>query len=51
MSLNIQKNIPLASYTTLHLGGVADYLVEVSSVEELRAAVPMSSLATKAIMV
>lgn len=38
MELRIEKNVPLAEYTTLHLGGVADYLVEVKSVAELKEA-------------
>jgi len=36
MVLDIKENISLAQYTTLHVGGVADYFVEVSTVEELR---------------
>lgn len=38
MELNIQKNVPLHQYTTLRVGGVADYFVEVKSVEELKKA-------------
>src|SRR3989344_8862674 len=37
--LNIQQNIPLASYTTLGIGGNAKFFVEVGSVEELTEAV------------
>ena len=48
MELEIQKNISLAQYTTLHVGGVADYVAEVGTVEELGAAAPMSSFQTPA---
>ena len=48
MKLEIQKNISLAQYTTLHVGGVADYVVEVGTVEELGAAAPTSSSQTSA---
>lgn len=37
--MNIQQNIPLAPYTTFHIGGPADYFVIVSSIEELIAAI------------
>lgn len=47
MALEIRENIPLATYTTLHIGGVADYLVEVKSVEELRAALLFAQEQTK----
>ena len=33
----LRKNVSLAAYTTLRVGGVADYVVEVKTVEELRA--------------
>jgi len=35
MSIEIVKNTHLAAHTTLHVGGVADYFVEVSSTQEL----------------
>ncbi len=38
MQLDIKKNVILAPYTTLHVGGVADYVVEVASLEEVKAA-------------
>ena len=38
MQLDIKKNVPLAQYTTLQVGGVADYVVEVTSVEEVQVA-------------
>lgn len=38
MNLSVSENILLAPYTTLNVGGVADYLVVVESVEEVRAA-------------
>lgn len=38
MALDIKKNVPLAQYTTLHIGGVADYVVEVTSKDELKEA-------------
>ncbi len=38
MELAIQKNVPLHRYTTLRVGGVADYFVEVKSVEDLEKA-------------
>jgi UDP-N-acetylmuramate dehydrogenase len=34
----LQKNIKLSTYTTLHVGGVADYLIEVTTKEELETA-------------
>ncbi len=34
----LQKNIKLSTYTTLHVGGVADYLVEATTKEELEVA-------------
>lgn len=33
--MNILKNVPLSKYTTFQIGGPADFLVEVSSKEEL----------------
>lgn len=38
MGLLIKEKVALATYTTLHIGGVADYLAEVTSVEALQAA-------------
>lgn len=38
MMKSLQENIQLSNYTTLHIGGVADYLVEVATKEELKAA-------------
>ncbi len=38
MPKGVQQNISLAIYTTLHIGGVADYLWEVETVEELKMA-------------
>ena len=38
MSLAVKNNIPLNQYTTLHIGGVADYFVAVRSKEEVREA-------------
>ena len=35
MGLLIEKNVSLAEHTTLKVGGAADYLVEVRTVEEL----------------
>jgi UDP-N-acetylmuramate dehydrogenase len=35
MKISVEENILLANYTTLKVGGVADYFVEVFSVEEL----------------
>jgi UDP-N-acetylenolpyruvoylglucosamine reductase len=37
MSLELQKDVPLKAYTTLKTGGVARYLAEVSSLEEVKA--------------
>ena len=37
--MNIQKNIPLAEFTTFHIGGSADLFVIVSSREELLEAI------------
>jgi UDP-N-acetylmuramate dehydrogenase len=37
--MNISKNISLAEHSTLRLGGLADFLVEVSTKEEIREAV------------
>ena len=36
--MNIAENVRLDQYTTLHVGGVADYLIEVESVEALQEA-------------
>lgn len=36
--LNIQKNIPLAKYTTFRIGGPAKYYAEVKTLEELKEA-------------
>lgn len=36
MSVSILHNQPLSNYTTLHIGGVADYVAEVTTVVELR---------------
>ena len=38
MRLAIQENVSLKQYTTLKVGGVADYVAEVNDVAELRAA-------------
>ena len=38
MNMEIQKNVPLAEYTTLHIGGPAEYVTEVKDVPELRSA-------------
>lgn len=35
MPLNIKQNIPLAPYTTLKIGGPADYFVDVSTPDEI----------------
>jgi UDP-N-acetylmuramate dehydrogenase len=35
---NIQKNVPLAQFTTLRIGGPAEYFTEVSSLDELKEA-------------
>jgi UDP-N-acetylmuramate dehydrogenase len=43
MALRIEQNVPLAQYTTLHVGGVADFVVEVKTVEEVRAALRFAS--------
>lgn len=39
MTLNIRENIKLEAYTTLQTGGVARYVVEVESLDEVREAV------------
>ncbi len=39
MSLQIQENIPLNAHTTLHIGGVARYFVEVTSVDAVYEAI------------
>ena len=38
----IQQNVPLSQYTTLQVGGVADYFVVVRDVEGVKAAAPTS---------
>jgi UDP-N-acetylmuramate dehydrogenase len=38
MPPGIRQNVSLAHYTTLHIGGVADYLCEAQTVQELKAA-------------
>ena len=38
MALIVQEKIPLAPFTTLHIGGEADYLCEGNTTEELKAA-------------
>jgi len=38
MTLRIEENISLAAHTTLHIGGVARYFVEVGTVEEVKEA-------------
>ncbi|MEN9920675.1 MAG: hypothetical protein RL538_568 [Candidatus Parcubacteria bacterium] len=48
MELKVQQNVPLNQYTTLHVGGVADYVVEVVSVEELKAALVFARERTQA---
>lgn len=37
--MEIQKNIPLAPYTTLRVGGTSDFFIEVDSVENLNEAI------------
>lgn len=37
--LNIQQNVPLAPYTTFHIGGPADYFVIVKTIDELKEAI------------
>ncbi len=36
MALNIQERVPLSTYTTLHVGGEAEYFLEAHSAEALR---------------
>lgn len=48
MSLAIREQVPLHTYTTLNVGGAADYLIEVCSVEELRAALTFARERTTA---
>lgn len=48
MMEQIQNNIQLDAYTTLHVGGVADYLVEVSTKDELTAALLWAKAHTEA---
>ena len=36
--MNIAENVRLDQYTTLHVGGVADYFIDVTTMEELREA-------------
>ena len=38
ISMNIQKNEPLSAHSTMRLGGDADYMVEVDTMESLREA-------------
>ena len=38
MALTIREKVSLAQYTTLKVGGAADYVVEVGNEEEVRAA-------------
>ena len=38
MSGLVRQQVPLSQYTTLHVGGVADYVYEVTTMEELGAA-------------
>jgi len=38
MHLSIKQNVSLADHTTLHVGGVADYFVEVTTKAELKSA-------------
>lgn len=38
MQLTLRENVPLSQYTTLKVGGVADYVVEVGNVEEVKTA-------------
>jgi UDP-N-acetylenolpyruvoylglucosamine reductase len=42
MEVVTQQDVPLAPYTTLKVGGVANYFVVVREVEEVRVAVPTS---------
>lgn len=37
--MNIQEQIPLAAYTTFHIGGPADYFIRVSTIDEIIKAV------------
>lgn len=38
MAIHVREQVPLSQYTTLKVGGVADYLVEVKDIAALRAA-------------
>ncbi len=42
--MNIQENISLAPYTTLHIGGPAKFFVEIESVEELKGALEFAQI-------
>ena len=48
MDFEPQKNKKLKDYTTLHIGGEADYLAEVKDEAELLAAALTSFVATQA---
>jgi UDP-N-acetylmuramate dehydrogenase len=47
MELLLRENVPLSQYTTLKVGGVADYVVEVKSVEDLKKALMLAQERTK----
>ncbi len=51
MSVNIQQNISLAPYSTMRLGGVASFLVEVTSRNELKEAVAWADAQQKPLVV
>ena len=44
--LEIKKNVLLSHYTTFHIGGVADYFVQVISVEQLKEALLFAAAET-----
>src|SRR3990167_8959629 len=39
MTVNIRRSVLLARYTTFHIGGLAEYFVAVTNVEQVRSAV------------
>ena len=43
----LQSHVPLAPYTTLRIGGPAEYLLEVHTAEELIAAEPVTITGTE----
>lgn len=48
MELTLRENVPLSQYTTLKVGGVADYVVTVGNVEEVKAALVFARERTQA---